>query len=242
MIGGLQKVTLLDFQGKVACTVFLTGCNLRCPYCHNPELVLPQNNGKPVSENELFDFLFSRKGKLDGICITGGEPTLAENYERPYYTLSPTYSICADHGYLAGEQAVCPHCGRKTEVYSRITGYYRPVQNWNDGKSQEFRDRKTYHIGEIKNEAKPENKTSSVCDADGYILYTTSTCPNCRAVKPLLEKSGLCYTERDVDEYIEEATALGLRQAPTLAVQSGDKTVLYPGVAQIKALLKGLAL
>ena len=167
---------------------------------------------------------------------------IAENYELPYYTLSPTYSICADHGYLAGEQAVCPHCGRKTEVYSRITGYYRPVQNWNDGKSQEFRDRKTYHIGKIKNEAKAENKISSVCDADGYILYTTATCPNCRAVKPLLEKSGLCYTERDVDEYIEEATTLGLRQAPTLAVQSGDKTVLYTGVAQIKALLKELSL
>ena len=167
---------------------------------------------------------------------------IAENYELPYYTLSPTYSICADHGYLAGEQAVCPHCGRKTEVYSRITGYYRPVQNWNDGKSQEFRDRKTYHIGEIKNEAKPENNPSSVCDADGYILYTTSTCPNCRAVKPLLEKSGLCYTERDVDEYIEEATTLGLKQAPTLAVQSGDKTVLYTGIAQIKALLKELSI
>ena len=167
---------------------------------------------------------------------------IAENYELPYYTLSPTYSICADHGYLAGEQAACPHCGRKTEVYSRITGYYRPVQNWNDGKSQEFRDRKTYHIGEIKNESKPENKISSVCDADGYILYTTATCPNCRAVKPLLDKSGLCYTERDVDEYIEEATTLGLRQAPTLAVQSGVKTVLYTGVAQIKALLKELSL
>lgn len=79
MIGGLQKVTLLDFPGKVACTVFLTGCNLRCPYCHNPELVLPQNNGTTVSENELFEFLFSRKGKLDGVCITGGEPTLYPN-------------------------------------------------------------------------------------------------------------------------------------------------------------------
>lgn len=79
MIGGLQKVTLLDFPGKVACTVFLTGCNLRCPYCHNPELVLPRNNGKTVSENELFEFLFSRKGKLDGVCITGGEPTLYPN-------------------------------------------------------------------------------------------------------------------------------------------------------------------
>ena len=76
MIGGLQKVTLLDFPGKVACTVFLTGCNLRCPYCHNPELVFPQNDRKTVSENELFEFLSSRRGKLDGVCITGGEPTL----------------------------------------------------------------------------------------------------------------------------------------------------------------------
>ena len=79
MIGGLQKVTLLDFPGKVACTVFLTGCYLRCPYCHNPELVLPRNNGETVSENGLFEFLFSRKGKLDGVCITGGEPTLYPN-------------------------------------------------------------------------------------------------------------------------------------------------------------------
>ncbi len=79
MIGGLQKVTLLDFPGKVACTVFLTGCNLRCPYCHNPDLVLTKDNGKTVSENELFEFLLSRKGKLDGVCITGGEPTLYPN-------------------------------------------------------------------------------------------------------------------------------------------------------------------
>lgn len=79
MIGGLQKVTLLDFPGKVACTVFLTGCNLRCPYCHNPELVLPQDSKKYISEGELFKFLVSRKGKLDGVCITGGEPTLYPN-------------------------------------------------------------------------------------------------------------------------------------------------------------------
>nr|MCR4643584.1 ribonucleoside triphosphate reductase [Lachnospiraceae bacterium] len=58
--------------------------------------------------------------------------TIAENYKLPYYTLSPTYSICRDHGYLAGEVKSCPHCGKKTEIYSRITGYYRPVQNWND--------------------------------------------------------------------------------------------------------------
>ncbi|MBQ9038485.1 MAG: hypothetical protein IJ119_03245, partial [Clostridia bacterium] len=75
---------------------------------------------------------------------------IAENYKLPYYTLSPTYSVCRDHGYLSGEQYACPICGQKTEVYSRITGYYRPVQNWNDGKAQEFRDRKLYDIGHSK--------------------------------------------------------------------------------------------
>jgi len=72
---------------------------------------------------------------------------IAENYKLPYYTMSPTYSVCADHGYITGEQYTCPICGKKTEVYSRITGYYRPVQNWNDGKVQEFKDRKVYDIG-----------------------------------------------------------------------------------------------
>ncbi len=72
---------------------------------------------------------------------------IAENYKLPYYTMSPTYSVCRDHGYLTGEQKLCPVCGQKTEVYSRITGYYRPVQNWNDGKAQEYKDRKVYDIG-----------------------------------------------------------------------------------------------
>ena len=76
-IGGMQKLTLLDYPGKVACTVFLSGCNLRCPYCHNPGLVLPdQINAPGIPEAEVFAFLEQRKGKLDGICITGGEPTL----------------------------------------------------------------------------------------------------------------------------------------------------------------------
>ncbi len=73
--------------------------------------------------------------------------TIAENYRLPYYTLSPTYSICSDHGYLIGEHFTCPLCGKKAEVYSRITGYYRPVQNWNEGKTQEYRDRKNYEVG-----------------------------------------------------------------------------------------------
>ncbi|MEE1477458.1 MAG: anaerobic ribonucleoside-triphosphate reductase, partial [Eggerthellaceae bacterium] len=71
---------------------------------------------------------------------------IAENYKLPYYTISPTYSVCKNHGYIAGEVYECPCCHEKTEVYSRITGYYRPVQNWNDGKSQEFKDRKVYDV------------------------------------------------------------------------------------------------
>ena len=74
---------------------------------------------------------------------------IAENYRLPYYTLSPTYSICRNHGYINGEHYTCPECGGATEVWSRITGYYRPVQNWNEGKSQEFKERKVYDIGPV---------------------------------------------------------------------------------------------
>ena len=72
--------------------------------------------------------------------------TISENYKLPYYTLSPTYSICKDHGYLTGEHFTCPKCGKPAEVYSRITGYYRPVQNWNAGKEQEYRNRNLYNL------------------------------------------------------------------------------------------------
>ncbi|MFQ7185165.1 MAG: anaerobic ribonucleoside-triphosphate reductase [Hungatella sp.] len=76
--------------------------------------------------------------------------TIAENYKLPYYTMSPTYSICKSHGYLIGEHFTCPICGEKAEVYSRITGYYRPVQNWNEGKSQEYKDRTNYDQFQVK--------------------------------------------------------------------------------------------
>ena len=75
MICGLQKMTLLDFPGKIACTVFLGGCNFRCPFCHNSELFM----GKPeklMEDEEFFKFLSTRKGLLDGVCVSGGEPTL----------------------------------------------------------------------------------------------------------------------------------------------------------------------
>lgn len=72
--------------------------------------------------------------------------TIAENYKLPYYTMSPTYSVCKTHGYISGEHYLCPHCGDRTEVYSRITGYYRPVQNWNEGKGQEYKNRVNYDV------------------------------------------------------------------------------------------------
>lgn len=81
---------------------------------------------------------------------------IAENYKLPYYTLSPTYSVCKTHGYIVGEKYVCPECGKPTEVYSRITGYYRPVQNFNDGKAQEFKDRKVYDVVSKQYDRYPE--------------------------------------------------------------------------------------
>ncbi len=75
-IGGLQRTTLVDYPGKVAATVFTQGCNFRCPYCHNPELVLPERFEAPLPTEDFFSFLASRQGKLDAVCITGGEPTV----------------------------------------------------------------------------------------------------------------------------------------------------------------------
>ena len=161
---------------------------------------------------------------------------IAENYELPYYTLSPTYSVCANHGYLTGEQSVCPKCGNKTEVYSRITGYYRPVQNWNDGKSQEFLDRKTYSIGLEKASEKHSEKEKNLSRVRYCELYTTSACPNCRLIKPILEDAGIEFEVRDVEVYEDDAKKLGLTQAPSLVVY-GDKTVIYGGIGKIKEFI-----
>ena len=129
---------------------------------------------------------------------------IAENYELPYYTLSPTYSVCKDHGYLNGEQFVCPHCGNKTEVYSRITGYYRPVQNWNDGKTQEYKDRKLYDIAKSRFVMKvtggdlgigEESKDTTVQDVAQPMLFTTHTCPNCQIAIRALEQAGIQYIQ-----------------------------------------------
>ena len=116
---------------------------------------------------------------------------IAENYRLPYYTLSPTYSVCRDHGYIAGEHFTCPTCGKKAEVYSRITGYYRPVQNWNDGKAQEYKNRTVYDVlhsgpvhGTVKGAAAGRKQEAEGLKENGteqtLYLFTTSACPNCR--------------------------------------------------------------
>ena len=154
---------------------------------------------------------------------------IAENYRLPYYTLSPTYSVCRDHGYLTGEQYTCPICGQKTEVYSRITGYYRPVQNWNDGKSQEFKDRKTYDLG------------ASHLTHTGPISFATPTCPNCKIAAAAMDKLGMVYEKVYANEHIDMAKEFGVRQAPTLVIASDGAIEKYAGLPEIKKYLAGLA-
>ena len=160
---------------------------------------------------------------------------IAMNYKLPYYTLSPTYSICKQHGYLAGEHYECPHCGEKTEVYSRITGYYRPVQNWNDGKAHEFKDRRTYNIGRsVLTHAGVLHPDAAAPEAEAadlpVRLFATATCPNCKIAAKLLDEAGIPYEKLLVEENRALAESLGLKQAPTLVC--GDAK--FAGVAGVK--------
>lgn len=173
--------------------------------------------------------------------------TIAENYELPYYTLSPTYSVCKDHGYLAGEQYTCPICGKTTEVYSRITGYYRPVQNWNDGKAQEFKERKVYdvmHSGFIPKketempkedkavtEVKPQTSNSQI------MLFTTSTCPNCRVAKRMLKESDIPYAVMEAEKNVPLVKEYEIYKAPTLVVVEDGKVAKYANLSEIKAFI-----
>ena len=161
---------------------------------------------------------------------------IADNYRLPYYTMSPTYSVCAEHGYLVGEQDTCPYCGKPTEVYSRITGYYRPVQNWNKGKAQEFKDRKNYSfqgLGQKLEKMKPaepaavetaasEAGFSEAAADSNYLLFTTKTCPNCKIVKKVLGEKGITYEMIDAEENENLCDKYGIMQAPTLVVLKDD--------------------
>lgn len=164
--------------------------------------------------------------------------TIAENYKLPYYTMSPTYSVCSEHGYLTGEQKACPKCGRATEIYSRITGYYRPVQNWNDGKLQEYQNRTEYRmgsrigtisrIGAIK---QADQAPAAAGKSDTY-LFTTKTCPNCSLAKKYLQN--VDYTVVDAEENMELAVKYGVRQAPTLVIVAGQSQQKYVNLSNIR--------
>ncbi len=181
---------------------------------------------------------------------------IAENYKLPYYTLSPTYSICADHGYLEGEQYTCPICGRKTEVYSRITGYYRPVQNWNDGKIAEFKERKVYDIATSQYHGKeisefvctdvapmvtatPKKEEAPAVNPNDILIFTTKTCPNCKMAKSMLEKAGIVYTVIDAEDNKEQTVAFGVKKAPTLLVPNGNGGYdVYDNASKIKGYIE----
>ena len=171
---------------------------------------------------------------------------IAENHKLPYYTMSPTYSVCPDHGYLTGEQFTCPHCGKKTEVYSRITGYYRPVQNWNDGKTQEYNDRKTYNIGTsvLKKEAPAivcEEAPVAEAKAEGKaILFSRVTCPNCRVAEAQLNKAGVAYEKIIADQNLDLCRQYGIKGAPTLVITDGVNHTSYYSVPEIKKYIANL--
>ena len=173
---------------------------------------------------------------------------IAENYKLPYYTMSPTYSVCAEHGYLTGEQFTCPHCGKKTEVYSRITGYYRPVQNWNDGKSQEYKDRKVYDIE--NSHLNPAERVQVVEEAPACepalaantkaLLFSRVTCPNCKVAESLLAKAGVAYEKLIAEQNVDLCKQYGIKGAPTLVITDGENHVNYYSVPEIKKYIASL--
>ena len=174
---------------------------------------------------------------------------IAENYKLPYYTMSPTYSICRNHGYISGEHYTCPCCGEETEVYSRITGYYRPVKNWNDGKAQEFKERKVYDVFDSGSRMQPQAAVKKAAQVkkeaavtageknDGIkaILFTTKTCPNCRIATKSLEKAHISYQLVDAEENEELVKKYGVMQAPTLVVVDEDGVKKMANASNIKA-------
>ena len=173
---------------------------------------------------------------------------IAENYHIPYYTMSPTYSICKEHGYLEGEQYVCPKCGQRTEVYSRITGYYRPVQNWNDGKTEEFKNRKVYdpknsHLTHDANGHKiedcaPTKEENSSEKLNEILLFATKTCPNCKMAKMLLDKANIKYQVIDAEENVELTKKYNVKKAPTLLVPTEEGIDVFENASNIKGFIE----
>ena len=171
---------------------------------------------------------------------------IAENYHIPYYTMSPTYSVCKDHGYVTGEQYTCPKCGKRTEVYSRITGYYRPVQNWNDGKTEEFQHRKVYEPAKSKLTHKvtdvlgSQDEQEEVACTNEILLFATKTCPNCKMAKMLLDKAGIHYTVIDAEDNKQMTMQYKVNKAPTLIVPNDDGYDVFENASNIKGYIESI--
>ncbi len=167
---------------------------------------------------------------------------IAKNYKLPYYTISPTYSICEDHGYITGEVYTCPICGKKTEVWSRITGYYRPISNWNDGKVQEFKDRKEYRptdstiqkANSLKEEYKEETNIVEPTTEESIMelqspevvtVYVQDHCPKCKGAVQRLRLKGVEFKVVNCMENKQEAIDLGLTETPTIIDTDGKRYV-----------------
>ena len=171
---------------------------------------------------------------------------IAENYKLPYFTFSPTYSICKNHGYLVGEQWKCPHCGEATEVYSRVTGYYRAVQNFNDGKAHEFKDRKEYKITDetLRDKESPnihpvtEEENTVNIQLDKPVLITTETCPNCKIVKEYIKEFDFDCDIIIANEHLDFVRSLGINQAPTLVIPDNDGVRMIANASNIRKYLE----
>ena len=168
--------------------------------------------------------------------------TIAENYRLPYYTMSPTYSVCPVHGYLVGEQYECPHCHKKTEVYSRITGYYRPVQNWNDGKAQEWKERKTYKPDQsslkkcLINHAEEQAK-EQVCLLKP-ILFVQDNCPNCKMAEIMLDKAGVDVEAVNAMQNAALSKKFAVKLTPTLIVADGDSYKVFENASNVRKYIE----
>ncbi len=177
---------------------------------------------------------------------------IADNYRLPYYSISPTYTVCCNHGYISGEVYTCPDCGETTEVYSRITGYYRPVQNFNDGKAQEFKDRRVYDIIHSSYEKaertvdhahccpEAETKTAVATKDATFTLFATKTCPKCKIAAQLLDQKGISYEKLFVEDNVELAKKLQLKQAPSLVIYNGDEATVISDLPAVKEFIENM--
>ena len=170
--------------------------------------------------------------------------TIAENYKLPYYTMSPTYSVCTEHGYLAGEQKICPHCHKRTEVYSRITGYYRPVANWNDGKSQEYKERKTYVPSKSVQKKclmnLPVEEEKAQVEIDRPILFVQDNCPNCKMAELMLNKANVAYDGVNAMQNAELSKKFAVKLTPTLIVADGDSYKVYENASNVRKYIESV--